>query len=54
MLLSFPNAAPSIATALGADHVSPASETDAVLLLAVPALWIAGVVLLIVRKFRVR
>jgi hypothetical protein len=40
--------------ALGADHRSPASETETVLLLAIPALWIAGVVLLIVRKFRAR
>ena len=40
--------------ALGADHRAPASETDALLLLAIPMLWIAGVVLLIVHKFRAR
>ena len=49
-----PHSVPSISMALGADHRAPANETDVVLLLAIPALWIAGVVLLIVRKFRVR
>jgi len=53
-MFSLPHAVPSIATALGADHRAPASETDALLLLAIPMLWIAGVVLLIVHKFRAR
>src|SRR3989442_15941098 len=53
-MLSLPHAVPSIATAVGADHPAPASETDVVLLLAIPMLWLAGVVLLIVHKFRAR
>jgi len=53
-VLSIPDAAGMIASALAADHMPPVGGSDAVILLAIPALWIAGVVLLIVRKFRTR
>ncbi len=53
-MLSMPDAVGTIASALAADHKLPAAGTDAVILLAIPTLWIAGVVLLIVRKLRTR
>ena len=43
-----------LAGAIGADHRAPATENDAVLLLALPLLWVVGVVLVIVLKFRSR
>jgi len=49
-----PDAVGTIASALAADHKLAAAGTDAVILLAIPTLWIAGVVLLIVRKLRTR
>ena len=51
-MFSTPDAVVTIAYALAADHKLPVGGGDALLLLAIPALWIAGVVLLIVRKFR--
>ena len=39
---------------IAADHVAAAAGGDAVLLLAIPALWIIGVVVLIAFKFRSR
>jgi hypothetical protein len=53
-VLSLPNTAGLIVSALGADHKLPAAGTDAVILLVIPALWILGVVLLIAHKFRTR
>ena len=53
-MLSMPDAVGTIASALAADHKLPVAGTDAVILLAIPTLWIAGVVLLIVRKLRTR
>jgi len=53
-MLSIPDGAGRIASALAADHMRPAIGGDAVIMLALPALWIAGVVLLIVRKLRAR
>ena len=49
-----PDAVGTIASALAADHKLPAAGTDAVILLAIPTLWIAGVFLFIVRKLRTR
>ena len=49
-----PDTVGTIASALAADHKLAAAGTDAVILLAIPTLWIAGVVLLIVRKLRTR
>jgi hypothetical protein len=37
-----------------ANHVVAASAAESVILLAIPALWILGVALLIVRKLRTR
>ena len=51
---SVPLGAAWLADAIGADHRAPATETDAVLLLALPLLWVLGVVLFIVLKFRSR
>ncbi len=53
-MLSLPNAAVPIVSALAADHKLPAAGTDVVILLVIPALWILGVVLLIAHKFRTR
>jgi hypothetical protein len=39
---------------IGADHVAAAAGGDALLLLATPALWIIGVVILVASKFRAR
>ncbi len=39
---------------MGADHVAAAAGTDAIALLAIPALWIAGVIILVAFKFRSR
>jgi hypothetical protein len=39
---------------IAADHVAAAAGGDAILFLAIPALWIVGVVLLIAFKFRSR
>ena len=39
---------------IGADHVSAAAGGDALLLLAIPVLWIIGVVVLVAFKFRSR
>jgi len=39
---------------IGADHVAAAAGGDALLLLAIPVLWIVGVVVLVAFKFRSR
>jgi len=39
---------------IGADHVAAAAGGDALLLLAVPVLWIIGVVILVAIKFHAR
>ena len=39
---------------IGADHVAAAAGGDALLLLAVPVLWIIGVVILVAFKFHAR
>jgi len=39
---------------ISADHIAAAAGSDAILFLAIPLLWIAGVVLLIALKFRSR
>ena len=39
---------------IGTDHVAAAAGADAVLLLAMPVLWIIGVIILIAAKFRSR
>jgi len=51
---SIPLGAAWLADAIGADHRAPATATDAVLLIALPALWLLGVVVLIVLKLRSR
>jgi hypothetical protein len=38
----------------GADHVAAAAGGDALLLLAIPVLWITGVVILVAFKFHAR
>jgi hypothetical protein len=40
--------------AIGADHVAAAAGGDAMLLLAIPLLWIIGVIALIAVKFHSR
>ena len=39
---------------IGADHVAALAGTDAIVLLAIPALWIAGVIVFIAFKFHSR
>ena len=39
---------------IGADHVAAATSGDALLLLAIPLLWIVGVIVLIAVKFHSR
>ena len=39
---------------IGADHVAAAAGSDAALLLAIPVLWLVGVVVLVAFKFRSR
>jgi hypothetical protein len=39
---------------IGADHVAAAAGGDALLLLAIPVLWIIGVILFVAFKFRTR
>jgi len=39
---------------IGTDHVAAATGADAVLLLAIPVLWIIGVVILVAFKFHAR
>ena len=39
---------------IGGDHVAAASSGDALLLLAIPALWIVGVIVFVAFKFRAR
>ena len=39
---------------IGVDHAAPAADGDALLLLAIPVLWIVGVVVLVAFKFRTR
>jgi hypothetical protein len=39
---------------IGADHVAAVAGTDAILLLAIPVLWIAGVIAFIALKLRSR
>ena len=39
---------------IGADHVAAAAGGDALLLLAIPVLWIVGVVVVVAFKFRSR
>lgn len=38
----------------GADHIARAGGGDTVILLAIPLLWILGVVLFVIYKFRTR
>jgi hypothetical protein len=40
--------------AMGADHVAVAASGEAVLLIAIPALWIIGVVIFVALKFHSR
>jgi hypothetical protein len=40
--------------AIGTDHVAAAAGGDAILFLAIPALWILGVIVLIAFKFHAR
>lgn len=53
-MFSLSDEAVTIGSALDADHKLPAGGGEAVVLLAIAALWMAGVVLLIVLKFRAR
>jgi hypothetical protein len=39
---------------IGADHVAAAAGSDAAVLLAIPVLWILGVVVFVALKFRSR
>ena len=39
---------------IGADHVAAATGGDAIVLLAIPVLWIAGVIVFIAFKMRAR
>jgi hypothetical protein len=39
---------------IGADHVASAAGGDALLLLAIPALWIVGVIVFVAFKFHSR
>jgi len=39
---------------IGADHVAAAGGSEAMLLLAIPALWLVGVVVFVAVKFRSR
>ena len=39
---------------IGADHVAAAAGGDAMLLIAIPVLWIIGVVVFVALKFRSR
>ena len=39
---------------IGADHVASAAGADTIVLLAIPVLWIIGVVLFVAFKFRHR
>jgi hypothetical protein len=39
---------------IGADHVAAASGNDAILFLAIPVLWIIGVIVFVAFKFRTR
>lgn len=43
-----------IMLAIGTDHVAAAAGGDAILFLAIPALWILGVIVLIAFKFHAR
>jgi type IV secretory pathway TrbD component len=43
-----------IMLAIGADHVTALTGVEATALLAVPVLWIAGVLLIVAHKFRTR
>ena len=40
--------------AIGADHIAAASGGDAILLLAIPVLWMIGVVVFVAFKFHSR
>jgi hypothetical protein len=39
---------------IGADHVATAASGDAIVLLAIPTLWIVGVIVFIAFKFHTR
>jgi hypothetical protein len=39
---------------IGADHVAAAAGADAIALLAIPALWILGVIVFVALKLRYR
>jgi hypothetical protein len=39
---------------IGADHVAAASGSDAMLFLAIPVVWIIGVIVVVAFKFRTR
>lgn len=43
-----------IMLAIGADHVAAAAGGGAIVLLAIPALWIVGVIVFVALKFRSR
>jgi len=53
-MLSVAGFSRALADAIGADHRALATDADAVLLFAIPVLWVAGVLLVIVLKFRSR
>ena len=40
--------------AIGADHVAAAGGDDAIVLLAIPALWVVGVIVFVALKFHSR
>jgi hypothetical protein len=39
---------------IGADHVAAAAGSDAILLLAIPVLWVVGIIVFVAFKFRSR
>ena len=39
---------------IGADHVAAATGADAILLLAIPVLWMIGIIVLVAFKFHSR
>ena len=53
-MLCVPGFSRALGDAIGADHRALATDADAVLLFAIPVLWVAGVLLVIVLKFRSR
>jgi hypothetical protein len=39
---------------IGADHVAAAAGSDAIVLIAIPVLWVVGVIVFVAFKFRSR